>query len=111
MKRHVHALASGHRRRQEVPQVSPEILVVRATMRGSFATDQVVLNTAPTTLNQRVTPSGARRRHSDGDRTVRPQTQSMHGNRVPVHGVAVSELAGEDTEEGERNSSARVQER
>jgi hypothetical protein len=35
----------------------------------------------------------------------------MHENRVPVHGVAVSELAGEDTEAREHNSSARVQER
>jgi hypothetical protein len=44
---------------QEVPQVHPEVSGVRATTRGSFATEEIVLNTAPATLNQRVTPSRA----------------------------------------------------
>jgi hypothetical protein len=35
----------------------------------------------------------------------------MHGNRVPVHKMAVRQLAREDTEERDHHSSARVQER
>jgi hypothetical protein len=48
---------------------------VRATTRGSFATEEIVPNTAPTALNQRVSPSRARRRHGDEHLTVRSRTQ------------------------------------
>jgi hypothetical protein len=62
-------------------------------------------------VNQRVTPSCSRRGHGDGHLTVGPRTQTMHGNRIPVHRVAEREFAGEDTEERDHHSSARVQER
>jgi hypothetical protein len=74
-------------------------------------TGKVVLNTAPPTFNQRVAPSRARRGYGDGDLTVRSWTQPMQRNGVPVQRVAVRELAGEDTEEREHNSSAVVQKR
>jgi hypothetical protein len=70
-----------------------------------------VLNTAPTTFNQRVTYSRARRAHGDGHLTVWPRTQTMHGNRVPVYRVAVGGFAREDTQEREYHGSARVQQR
>jgi hypothetical protein len=111
MKRKVHALASGRLMRREVPQVRPEVSGVRATARGSFETEEIVLNTAPTAVNQRVTPSRAKRGHGDGHLTVWPRTHTMHGNRVPVYREAVRELSREDTKEREHHSSARVQER
>jgi hypothetical protein len=111
MKRQTHAFASVRLRRQEVPEVRPEVSGVRATTRGSFATEEIVLNTAPTALNQRVPPSRARWGHGDGHLTVWSWTQTMHGNRVPVYRVAEREFAREDTEEREHHSSARVQER
>jgi hypothetical protein len=102
---------SGRLRRQEVAKVCPEVSGVRATALGSFATEEIVLNTAPTALNQRVSPSRARQGQGDGHLTVRPRTQTMHENRVPVDRVAEKEFAREDTEEREHHSSARVQER
>jgi hypothetical protein len=95
MKRQTNARVSGRVRWQDVPQVRPEVSGVPASTRGSFATEEIVLNTAPTTLNQRVTPSRTKRGHGDGDLTVWPRTATMHGNRVPVHRVAVRELARE----------------
>jgi hypothetical protein len=74
-------------------------------------TEQIVLKTAPTTFNQRVNPSRARRRHGDGTPTLLPRTQTMHGNRIPVHRVAAREHTAEYTEEREHHRSARVQER
>jgi hypothetical protein len=69
MKRQSQALASGQLMRQEVPQVRPEVSEVRATTGGSFATEEIVLHTAPTTFNQRVTSSNvgraARMNHGD----------------------------------------------
>jgi hypothetical protein len=111
MKRQTHAFAGGRLRWQEVPQIRPEVSGVRATTRGSFATEEIVLNTAPTALNQRVSPSRARRGHGDGHLTAPPRTQTMHGNRVLVDRVAEREFSREDTEEREHHSSARVQER
>jgi hypothetical protein len=111
MKRQTHVLANGQLMRQEVPQVRPEVCGDRATTRGSLATEEIVLNTAPTTFNQRVTPSCSGRGHGDGHLTVGPRTQTMHGNRTPVHKVAEREFVGEGTEEREHHSSARVQER
>jgi hypothetical protein len=111
MKCKAHALASGRLMRQEVPQDRPEVRGVRATTRGSFATEEIVLNTAPTAFNQRVPPSRAMRRHGDGPLTVWPRTRTMHGNRVPVYRVAVREFAREDTEERKHRNSASVQER
>jgi hypothetical protein len=110
MKRQTQALASGRRMRQDVPQVRPEVSGVRANTRGGFAAKEIVLNTAPTTLKQRVTRSRARRGHGDGHLTIGPWTQTMHGNRVPFHRVAVGEFAREQTEEREQHSSARMQE-
>jgi hypothetical protein len=78
MKRQTHALSSERLMWQEVPQVRPEVSGVRATTRGSFATEEIVLNTAPTTFNQRVTPSRSRRGHGDGHLTVGPRTQTMN---------------------------------
>jgi hypothetical protein len=40
---------------------SPEVIGVRATTRGSFATEEIVRSTASTAFNQRVPPSHARR--------------------------------------------------
>jgi hypothetical protein len=97
--------------RQEAPQVRPEVIWVRAFTWGSFATEGIVLNTAPTAFNQRVPPSRARWGHGDGHLKVLLRTQTMHGNRVPVYRVTVREFAREDTEEREHHSSARVQER
>jgi hypothetical protein len=48
IKRQTHALTSGRLMWQEVPQVRLEVSGVRATTRGSFATEEIVLNTAPT---------------------------------------------------------------
>jgi hypothetical protein len=70
IKRKAHELASRRIRRKEVPQVRPEVIGVRTTTRGSCATEEVVLNTGPMTLEQRVTPTLARRGHRDGDLTV-----------------------------------------
>jgi hypothetical protein len=78
MKRQTHALSSGRLMWQEVPQVRPEVSGVWATTQGSFATEEIVLNTAPMTFNQGVTPSCARRGHSDGHLTVWSRTQTMH---------------------------------
>jgi hypothetical protein len=111
MKRLTHTLPSGRIMWQEVPQVRPEVSGVRAITRRSFATEEVVLNAAPTTFNQRVTPSRSRWGDGNGHLAVWSRTQTMHGNRVPVHRVAVGEFAGEDAEEREHHSSARVQER
>jgi hypothetical protein len=69
-----------------------------------------MLNTVATTFNEGVAPCHSRRRHNDGDLTVRLRTQDMYGNGVPVHRVAARELAREDTEEREYYSSARLQE-
>jgi hypothetical protein len=66
MQGQTHALASVRLRRQEVPQVRPEVSGVLATTRGSFATEEIVLNTAPTAPNQRASPSRARRWQGDG---------------------------------------------
>jgi hypothetical protein len=68
------ALASERLVRPEVPQVQPEVSGIRANTWRSFATEEIVLNTAPTTFNRRVTPSRARRGHGDGHLTV-----YMHG--------------------------------
>jgi hypothetical protein len=51
MKHQTHALASGWLMRQEIPQVRPKVSGDRATKRGSFAADEIALNTAPTTFN------------------------------------------------------------
>jgi hypothetical protein len=88
MKCQMHVLSDGRLMWQEVPQVSREVSGVRATTWGSFATEEIVLNTAPMTCNQCVTPSCSRRGHGDGHLTVWPGTQTMNGNRIPVHGVA-----------------------
>jgi hypothetical protein len=109
-KRQTHAFASWRLMRQEVPQVRPEVSGVRAGTRRSFATEEKVLNTAPTAFNQRKPPSRARQGNGDGHFTVYARTQTMHGNRVPVDRVAVREFAREDTEEREHHSRARVQE-
>jgi hypothetical protein len=93
MKRQTHALASGRLMRQELPEFRPEVSGVRTTTWGSFATEEIALNTAPTTFNQRVTPSRASWGHGDGHLTVWPRTQTMQGNRVLVHRVAVREFA------------------
>jgi hypothetical protein len=74
--------------RQEVSQVRPEVSEVRATTHVSFAIEEIVLNTAPTTYNQCVTPSCFRWGAGDGHLAVWPRTQVMHGNRVPVKRVA-----------------------
>jgi hypothetical protein len=111
MKRQTHALAGGRLMRQEVPQVRPEVSAVRATTRGSIAAEEIVLNTAPTTFNQRVPPSRARRGHGDRHLTVWPRTQAMHGNRVTVYRMSVKKFVREDTEERGHHCSARVQER
>jgi hypothetical protein len=108
-KRQSQARGSWRLRRQKVPQVCSEVSRVRTTTKGSFATEQIVLDTAPTTFNQRVTPSRAMRKHSEGDLTVRPRTQAMHGNGVPVHRVAVRVLAREHLEERDNHGSARAQ--
>jgi hypothetical protein len=111
MKCQAHTRASRCGRRQEVPQVRPEISRVGATKQRSLATEQTMLNAAPTTLRQSITPSRSRRRHGDGDLVVRPRTQTMQGNGIPVHRVAAREPSRKDTEERERHSRARVQER
>jgi hypothetical protein len=54
MKRRTHAFASVRLRQQEVPEARPEVSRVRATTRGSFATEEIVLNTAPTAFNQMI---------------------------------------------------------
>jgi hypothetical protein len=110
MKRQTHTFASGRLILQEVPQVSPEVSGVRAATRGSFATEEIMLNTTPTAFNRRVPPSCARGGHGDGHLTVWPRTQTMHWKRVPVYRAAVREFAREGTEEREHHSSARVQE-
>jgi hypothetical protein len=56
MKRQTHAFASGRVMRQEVPQVRSEAIGHRAPTRGSFASEERMLDTAPTTFNQRVNP-------------------------------------------------------
>jgi hypothetical protein len=92
MKRQTHALARGRLMQQEVPLVYQEVSRVRTTTWGGFAPERIVLNSAPTTLNQRVAPSRARRVHSDRHLTVWPRTQTMHGNGVPVDKEAVREF-------------------
>jgi hypothetical protein len=92
MKRKTHALASGRLMRREVPQVHPDVSGVPATTRGSFATEDIVLNTAPTAFNQCAAPSRAWWGHGDGHFTVWPQTHTVHGNRIPVHRAAAREF-------------------
>jgi hypothetical protein len=53
--------ASCRLTRQEVPQVRPEVIEVGETMRGSFATEEIVPNTAPTPFDKGVIHSRARR--------------------------------------------------
>jgi hypothetical protein len=77
MKCQLQTRASLCSRWQDVPQVRPEVSRVGATKRRSIATEQMMLNAAPTTLRLSVTPSSSRRRHIDGDLAVRPRTQIM----------------------------------
>jgi hypothetical protein len=53
----VHTRASRCCRRQKTPQVCPEIRRIRVTQRRSLATEAIVLNAAPKTLSQSVTPA------------------------------------------------------
>jgi hypothetical protein len=55
MKLQTHTLASRRLKRQEVRQVRIMAGGDRATTRGSFATEEIVLNTVPMTFNQSVT--------------------------------------------------------
>jgi hypothetical protein len=70
IKGQAHSRASQCSRRQEVSQVCPELSRVGATKQRSLATEQVVLNAAPTMLRYNIIRSSSRRRHGDGDRAV-----------------------------------------
>jgi hypothetical protein len=51
--RQTHARAGCRLRGQKIQEFGSEISLVRTTKRGSFATEEKMLNTAPTTLEQR----------------------------------------------------------
>jgi hypothetical protein len=106
--------ARGSERTQQAaggPTGPPRHQWVWATSQSSFATEQVVLNTAQTTFNQRVTPSRARQAHGDGDLTVWPWTQTIRGNRVPVHRGAVRELAERTQRKGNTTATPKCRSR
>jgi hypothetical protein len=86
MKRQTHTFVSGRLMRQKVSQVCPEVSGVRTTTWGGFAAEEIVLNTAPTTFNQLVTPSRSRQRHGDGARS-KLMTPDRNVVRSRVRGV------------------------